>query len=193
MGLVVSFPSPLRSPGHGVVDLQPSPTSKNLPSVLLRALTLLKAIADISSAKTPAIGQAWDYSHVLTPQHRAAGYQLHLREHANGDYMMVSLNHGGQEIGSVSAFRNPDGSMEPHTDPLPTKHRNQGLGRAMYEAIYAHANKRRGVTAIAGGVHTKDAERVRRSLARRHGLDYRPVVEKPGTQYPNGPYRYDIR
>lgn len=160
---------------------------------ILRRGSLAKAISDIASAVTPPIGQSWDYSHVLTPEQRRQGYSMELRSHANGDYIGVSLRHGGYEVGSVVGLKNRDGSIEPHADPMDQEHRGRGLGRAMYEALYTHASKRHGVSEVAGNVHSEAASRVHQSLSRRHGMSYRPVLrDVPSKDYPNAPYRYKI-
>jgi GNAT superfamily N-acetyltransferase/predicted RNA binding protein YcfA (HicA-like mRNA interferase family) len=141
--------------------------------------------------------QTWDYSHFLSPEHQAKGLRLHVQHvwrQANGDasgeiraHLFDGDTHLGGMVGCVTGSGQ---SIEPHADDdLRPDYRGQGLGRAMYEAVYRHALSK-GITAVSGGQHTPAARRVHESLARRHGMDYQPA-EREGAG--GGSYAYAIK
>ena len=101
------------------------------------------------------------------------------------------MSHNGEDIGNVWGMNHGD-AIEPHANALPIKHRGRGLGNAMYDALYAHVFHN-GIKQVRGGGHTPEASRVHQSLARRHGIDYKPVVEDPDSEYPHAPYSYSLK
>lgn len=130
------------------------------------------AIKDIPSVHQADEDGYFDYSHLLPAEHRNT---LALKARKRPDGLKVSLeDHKGREVGSVvGEFEHGDDSMTPHSDLHEDYHGN-GLGRTMYEALYSHAMNHHGIKSIWGGKHTEDAGRVHESLARRHGMEYKP-------------------
>lgn len=138
----------------------------------------------------------YDYNHVLTPEQKAAGYSLRVEEDP-GDSIEAHVIHGGRPVGhAFGRFWGGEGdkpkAISPHSE-LGRDHRRQGLGTAMYEALYAHALSR-GIKRVVGHHHTEAAAAVHRALARKHGLDYKP--QAPAESFPNyehGRYGYIIK
>jgi len=136
----------------------------------------------------------FDYSHVLSPEHRANGYGLTvLNDGPDGD-IAAHLHHNGKRVGEVYGdLQDYPGArgVSVHSD-LRTEHRGQGLGTAMYEALYAHAYHN-GVRRVYGHQHTDAAGGVHEALARKHGLAYSP--EEPGedSDFSRGKYGYQIK
>lgn len=165
------------------------------------------AIADIPKgklrrAKTPEPGwKSYDYSHVLSPEQRAAGYSMTVRhgkfEGGPARGVRVSVLHpsaAAQHHGNFGGMERDEagftsglvehgvygGNEAPgihvkvgNTYIGEPKHRHQGLGAAMYEALFAHAKHAMGVThASSDEPHSSSAHRVHESLARKHGLGY---------------------
>jgi ADP-ribose pyrophosphatase YjhB (NUDIX family)/GNAT superfamily N-acetyltransferase len=131
------------------------------------------AIADIPAGKN-LTGRQNDYNHVLTPEHRAAGYTMQVRDerdrgiHRDAD-LVAQLSHKGRPVGQVLAEVSGD-AVTPHSD-LEEEHRGKGLGQAMYEALFAHAYHS-GLRHVSGGHHSLDAGKVHEKLAAKHGLTY---------------------
>lgn len=118
----------------------------------------------------------YDYSHLLSPEHKAAGYQLKVK-HPKDDSPEVRMYSGGTAIGQMATRHEPDVDNDPiHIQgaSLQPEHRNKGLGGAMYEALFVHALKKMKVKQVVGGVHSSMASRVHQKLAAKHGLDYKP-------------------
>ena len=166
--------------------------SKNEDGSLLKM-----AIKDIPSGNplpyTNIAGQnktRWDYSHVLSPLQKANGYSIDLVDH--GPRYVVNLRHKDSSIGSVMAYKRENyKTIEPHADPLDFNHRGKGLGKAMYETLYAHAFHN-GFRGVMGGGHTEAAGRVHEALSRKHGLDYDPAYKDPSIPK-RGPYKYQLK
>lgn len=152
------------------------------------------SIRDIKPGISIAKTGEWDYSHLLRPEQKQAGYEIRVRSKPDDpNTIQVRLRKGHlPEVARVIGFLIGNNRMEPHASrPVPAAVRGQGLGRAMYEALYSHANQKHGVKVVEGGYHTADARRVHESLARRHGLKYNP---EPGfAANRGGPYRYMLK
>jgi GNAT superfamily N-acetyltransferase len=154
------------------------------------------AIKDLPVGRFSSGTGTWDYSHLLKPEQHNAGYRLHLTTDSQGLDVYLQ-NPQDKNIGKTTGVLVQHGkAITPHAlGMLPAELRGQGFGRAMYEAMYAHAYKKMGVKKVDGGYHTAAARRVHESLARRHGLKYDP---EPG--FPNereegirgGPYEYAL-
>lgn len=138
------------------------------------------AIADIRRGKSagvaidPMLGKMkeYDYSHVVPPDLRAQGYGIRVRhrpETSGFHAFEAALMHDGAPVGYVRAGASR-GSIEPHSE-IQAQHQGKGLGTAIYEALYRHAQLN-GVTKVSGGHHSPDAARVHRKLAAKHGLEY---------------------
>lgn len=141
------------------------------------------AIADIrhgqatGTATDPMMGKMkeYDYSHVLPPALRAQGYGVRLRHQAAGGAQRfeaaVTHRNSDKLLGAVRASTSGhDDAIEPHAEIDPA-HRGKGLGTAIYEALYRHAQLN-GVHRVTGGYHSPDAARVHKALAAKHGLEY---------------------
>jgi len=140
----------------------------------------------------------FDYSHVLTPEHRQAGYSLRVRVHPDST-MVAQAMRRGQRVGSVAA-----GPVSPDSQTLTIlgsevwkPHRGAGLGRAMYEAVLAHAKNAGGYTQVAGSRHSTSAHGVHRSLKAKHGTDYisPSYSSAPSSDYDAhyGSYKYALK
>lgn len=157
-----------------------------------KAEGLKKALADIAPGKhlggstfsVPGVfTNSHDYSHVLSPEHRAAGYSLIVHDdqsgsHEGGDHdlnaITATLHHNGKQVGSVSHDISPQHSkMQVDVAHLDREHRGKGVGLPMYEASMAHA-KRLGISHMGGGVLSTNASGVHSRLAAKHGMEYQP-------------------
>ncbi len=131
----------------------------------------------------------YDYSHVLPKKHRDAGYKIEVthktypeepdaRKVYGSEVIYAHALHNGKSVGRVEAIVKPSRkhwegpAIEPHSH-LDEEHRGKGLGKAMYEAAYAHAYKN-GIRQVEGGPHTAAASAVHESLAAKHGFVYQP-------------------
>lgn len=124
----------------------------------------------------------FDYSHLLPG---GSGLTLSVGVHPHGGSAKQSFTStarlpDGTQVGYVKAGVSKDvvggtgkKSIQPHS-LLDDKYHGKGIGKAMYEALLAHA-KRSGVDRVQGVTHTPAASRVHASLAAKHGLDYVPV------------------
>lgn len=114
-----------------------------------------------------------DYGHLL-PGAWKGKLTLHVHVPSHGEYMKASLlDKDNEEVGHVKGEINrmgPD-SLTPHSE-LHEDYHGEGLGKAMYEALYAHAYHKMGKRNIVGGSHSHDAGRVHEALARKHGFNY---------------------
>lgn len=155
-----------------------------------RTVQLEKAISDLKPGRlisqNPQNGATlWDYSHLLSPQHRSAGYQLHVHQGGTKLYgktpkdlfPSVELKHLGKDVGGLSA-KVTGPAMKITISDVEEEHRGKGLGQKMYEASYAHAFHRMGVNTIHGDAHSSMASRVHQKLAAKHGLEYQPQPNK---------------
>ena len=121
------------------------------------------------------------YDHLLPTE--AAGFSL--RVSPLGDGFQSVLYHLGEVVGVVTGLADGEpGVLGIHAD-LAEAYRGQGLGSAMYRALYAHA-KARGFHTVEGGGHTEAAARVHRSLS----PDYEPGYD---SDMPHGGCRYPLR
>lgn len=164
---------------------------------------LTKAISSIPRGQST--GEGYDYSHVLSPEHRKAGYSLHVvpvgeNEH-NEAKLESQLFHGPKQVGVLEAYHLPrKGILQPDVAILEDEHKGKGLGQAMYEAMFAHG-WHNGVRNIEGAVHSTEASRVHTKLAGKHGLEgYNPrkrarMPGRIGTAFDSafGPYKYTLK
>jgi len=160
--------------------------------------TLKKAISAIPPGKemqapvgVDAKSKHLDYSHVLSPGQRRAGYGLSVVHSPDSGTVIASLSHQGQRAGQVkgSHFDNQLHIEDAEIDP---EHQGKGLGQASYEALMAHG-LHNGIKAVAGGTHSTSASKVHQALAQKHGLGY---VQQP-TPFPQlaapNPSPYDAK
>jgi GNAT superfamily N-acetyltransferase len=135
-------------------------------------------------------GKAYNMDHLLSPTHVARGYSMTV--HDGGQKIEVSAHHGGKLVASLDADR---ASYPAQNDKMhigsalvqPT-HRGQGLGSAMYEALYAHAKHKAGINTVMGGAHSTMAHNVHVKLAQKHGLKYAAQPNVANVNQPEGPY-----
>jgi ADP-ribose pyrophosphatase YjhB (NUDIX family)/GNAT superfamily N-acetyltransferase len=136
-----------------------------------------------------------DYNHVLTPEHRAEGYQLHVFHEPHQFVAILNKAPTLWEIGRVTGQRVRGNTIMPHSD-LNQEHRGKGLGQAMYEAVFAHAYHN-GYRNVMGRDHTPDAAKVQMKLAAKHGLAYKPgpqeFEESSEAGATVGPYSYTLK
>ena len=145
------------------------------------------AIADIPDGKREKKG-VFSYSHLLSPEHVLHGYSIKVHEIPN-EYdnedepsytLQAELNHKDPYGKNVAV-----GLIGGETDPLPRRvqlhsshiqgaHRGKGLGVPLYEAFYAHAKNKLGMTHVIGEQHSTMASKVHQKLAQKHGLAYVP-------------------
>lgn len=160
---------------------------------------LKKAIAAIAPGKemAPPAGlkaggaKHFDYSHVLSPGQRAAGYGMSVVHSPDSGTVIASLSHQGKRAGQVkgSHFDNQLHIEDAEIDP---EHQGKGLGQASYEALMAHG-LHNGIKAVAGGIHSTSASKVHQALAQKHGLGYvQQPTPAPQLAAPN-PSPYDAK
>lgn len=143
--------------------------------------------------------RVFDASHLLTPEHRNAGYSMRIvtgrMPIAGGGYITADVKHHDQFVGGVTANvgdqyilghdpKNPRRDVSFDLADIQDEHSGKGLGMAMYEAIIAHAKKHHGATHVRGIQHSSLASRVHQKLAEKHGMSYTPEPNFPSQKYP---------
>lgn len=128
----------------------------------------------------------FDYNHLLTPEHKKAGYQLYV-DHAPDAKIEARVYHKGDWKGSVEGKINPYSGEQLRIDTahLSHEHRGKGLGTAMYEAVLGHARNKAGITSVRGTSHSTMAHAVHNKLAAKHGLAYKALPN-----YMEGSYQH---
>lgn len=161
--------------------------SKTIPIIdLTKAISAIPKGKQVESPET--YENHFDYSHVLSPEHKAKGYSLKLIQEKpeNGPTRLEArVHHHGDPVGSVEGFMYPHNkTLNPLVATVNSQHKGKGLGQAMYEALFAHGFHS-GVKDIKGDVHSSEASRVHQKLAQKHGLVYdRQPNFGEGTKYP---------
>jgi GNAT superfamily N-acetyltransferase len=169
-----------------------NPFSKSMADLMTKGhvrrsvIEMKKSFGDAKSKLLPGTTRtrSFDYSSILPKSAKDEGYTLTVKEHRTvGNEKLPSQyqsqihnpNKPGRGssgwLGSVLASRHETDSIGIHDTDLGEEHRGKGLGKAMYEALYHHVAKN-GVKRVEGGIHTKNAQRVHESIARKHGVDY---------------------
>lgn len=143
--------------------------------------------------------QEWDYSHVLSPEHRKNGYSLKVLHNKPRHMLEAALYRSNKET-PLNALRVPGGVAAHLTDKgktieigdaeIPTELHNQKFGKALYEALMAHAHNHMGAQHVMGDFHSTLAGRVHEALARKHGLEYKPRISEENEAVPPGPYDF---
>lgn len=168
------------------------------------------AIKDIKPASKEEEGEIFtyaDFSHVLTPLHRAHGYELHVRHNGGSGGKPQTeqpvtgvVKHKGFTVGRVAGFHDTaTKNMTVSFAELDDDHHGKGLGKAMYTALFAHGFHKLGTKSISGSSHSSMATRVHQSIAKEHGLEgYKPEDKTPINQdgafdEAKGPYRYTLK
>lgn len=166
----------------------------------MRVEPLEKAISAIKLG-TPAPSGKFDYSHVLQPAHKKAGYSVHVSHNPESGTMTAHLRHGAALVGEAKAFAGKT-NMEIEDAEIAEPHQGKGLGTHMYEALMAHGYHKLGVKGVQGSIHSSMASRVHQKLSSKHGMEYKqtptpsPQLASP-TPGPydarHGPYSYAIK
>lgn len=149
-----------------------------------------------------------DYSHMLTPEHRAAGYGLTVSPQdrvKNGNtekWLRAEVTIDGQPVGGVAGQIHGD-RLAIATGLITEAARGQGLGSAAYEALYGHAFHVHGVRQVYGDIHSSMASRVHEKVSGKHGLTYKPSANNSynedldgddgDTDNRFGPYHYALK
>lgn len=171
---------------------------KDQALALIRASSSLQkmAIKDLEPGFEDDDG-SFDYSHLLP---EGWNKKLVLKVHPGQETVYTELKGPEGSVGHIEAYldHDKDGvrSVQPHSHLHEDYHGNK-LGQAMYEALYTHAYHNMGVKRVRGGSHSNDAGRVHEALARKHKLDYQPVLSKyPRADNPSSerkPYQYALK
>jgi GNAT superfamily N-acetyltransferase len=153
---------------------------------------------DVQAKKIRQTDNYTDYDYSKLIPKGLKGYGLVVGDLGGGNFT-ADLTHEGKVAGRVSAHQrfDPDtnepqsGHVEIHSSGLSSEHHGKGLGRVMYEALYHHVVKN-GFHTVVGDKHTEAAERVHRSIAKRHGIKYKGAPKvSPGSDYHDN-YRYEL-
>lgn len=137
-----------------------------------------------------------DFGHLLPPAWKSK-LSLHVHAPAHGEYIKAHLLDADlKEVGHVKGELGkhrmlPESVMTPHSE-LEEDYHGEGLGKAMYEALYAHAFHNLGIRHIVGGSHSDDAGRVHEALARKHGLNYIKTTKNSRFGLNRGGYGYAL-
>lgn len=156
----------------------------------------------VSTKKGPM--PAFDYTHLLPEEHRAAGYSLRVRKLQNPEQLWAEVMHGGKKVGFAEAFikGNPGEikQLQIYHTKVQDKHQGKKLGLTAYEALMTHAFHVEGVHMVSGKQHSTLASLTHRKIADKHGMDYKPEAntenpEKFEGAYDRrfGPYEYVIK
>ncbi len=146
----------------------------------------------------------WDYSHLLTPENKMAGYQVMVSFHPASvhpkfgklrDRFHGEILHNGKPVGSMSAalHHNCLGGpcIEPHIT-IQDGHHQRGLGTALYTGVFKEA-KMAGIKSVHGYEHSDAAHGLHSKLAKLHGMGYKPADADGDSEYPHGQYKYLIK
>lgn len=149
-------------------------------------------------------GSRFDYNHLLAPTQRGklsliVKHYPQVGPTGGHTHAMLFSHEGGKRIpiGKVEGIHGIDRKtgeayIEPHSE-LDEDYHGLGLGKAMYEALYAHAYHKLGIRKVMGGIHSADAHRVHESLARKHGFEYLPKDRSWNESMPHGQYGYTLK
>lgn len=168
------------------------------------------------SAFKPGLGgtKVYDYSHVLSPAHKAQmqGLKVEVEERGTGNVTAL-LYHNGDIAGRVKGTitHSPTsgrkgvriGFAEIHddvgTDGQPLYH-GKRLGQALYNAVLAHSKHIAQAEVAFGGDHSTLAHAAWKRLAAQHGLKYEaeqypypPVNRRGPFDDAFGPYEMELK
>jgi hypothetical protein len=170
----------------------------------MKTQPLEKAIAQIQPGKplTQSGPMTYDYSHVLSPEHRQAGYGIHVRHNQATNTVAATLRHGERPVGYVKGMLDDDQSLHIEDASVDDEHRGHGLGLPLYESVMAHGFHNLGAKRVSGDIHSSLASKAHARLSEKHGMKYKPAptpfphlkATTPGP-YDNhvGPYDYAIK
>lgn len=166
--------------------------------VLLNNLAKM-AMEDLGEGYKPSRKSPYyNYEHVLPPKLRKQGYTIRVEHWGSskaGANLQASVHKKDPRtkeyklVGALEGTAQPDnrlyvGDAMIHS-PL---HRGRGLGKAMYEAIYAHAYHKHGAREAYGHSHSTSAHAVHEALKTKHGWDYQAQPDPAEASKPTGDY-----
>jgi hypothetical protein len=137
-----------------------------------------------------------DYTHLITNPLLRKQYQLTAHHSDTALGAELSIRDTGQSVGLINGGMD-NGAVNTFASNISAPHRGKGLGKAMYEALLAHAFHHLGARRVEGDSHSSMAHNVHSSLSEKHGFEgYEP--DKIGrAQGPNdeayGPYDYTMK
>lgn len=155
---------------------------------------LVKAIADIAPGKLigkkgpsdrlPSVSYIYDYSHLLPEHARNGEYSIELHytpanpDMPHGDGLYVThLNHNGKSVGVVlGEHQRSSSSIDTHST-VNEPYKGKKFGKALYTAALTHAYHVLNAKEVKGQPLSDEASYVHSSLAREHGMDYKPTLE----------------
>ena len=129
-----------------------------------------------------------DYTAVLPDRLQREGYRIIVEDKdmlsEGNNKLDVHVYFGTKPIGRLLGSKRGNAAVAEDVQ-LDAAHRNKGIGKAMYEALYRDAFDL-GATRVRGGTHSTMAHRVHEALAAKHGWDYNanPNSEEYGGDWP---------
>jgi hypothetical protein len=170
------------------------------------------AIADLKPGKSMG-STAYDYSHLLPHAtgdwQESEGLNSPLAMHVHTQPLFGSTGlvcylryggHGGRAVGKVTGKVGHDNNLHIGFSQIEAPFRGKGYGKAMYEAVMAHAFHKMGAKTVEGEEHSTSAHQVHQALSEKHGLGYgakrnmfENVVKPRAFDDAYGPYNYQIK
>jgi GNAT superfamily N-acetyltransferase len=143
-----------------------------------------KPMKDPQAASIPV----FDYSHVLSPQHRKMGYSMRVRFRPDSGTVTGHVYKSGLEVGQVKGVHEGE-DLRIEDAEVQEPHQGKGLGSALYEGLMAHGHHS-GIKTVSGWVHSTSASKVHQRLSQKHGMEYKQVpTQHPALASPTpGPY-----
>jgi hypothetical protein len=169
------------------------------------------AVADLPKGKEiyqhPALSngpgvRTFDYSHLLTPEHREQGYELLVQDNRTGSAKARIYHPKHSVVGVVEGqiHDGPKPTLNVGWSKLHEDHRGKELGVSAYEALFAHAKQHHNVETVSsmGNYHSSMAHAAHRKLSQKHGMDYKAeFLDNRLPKGPNdqkfGPYEYELK
>lgn len=146
------------------------------------------------------VPRVFNYSHLLTNQHHALGYQLHIVQRGDSLHAKVFHNNPSRKPSYVGGVTGAifAGQLGIHRADMDLDHRRKGLGPAALEALMTHAHHHHNVRTVSGAEHSTSAHRMHQKVAQKHKLGYRGREKgsAPGHGFYDdkyGAYRYNIK
>jgi hypothetical protein len=156
------------------------------------------------ASKSNAPPSYFDYDHLLSPEQRENGYHLEVKTHLNTPGFMkgkgiVSARVYQRGMGPrdyaahVEGFHPDDGTLSIDFSRAAKEHRNQRLGRAAYEALFAHMKNNHNVHTVTGSEHSTAADIAHRAIATKYGLTWirPPTPQEPQNIMGHSPGSFD--
>lgn len=143
-----------------------------------------------------------DYSHLL-PSVMRKNYRLYT-QHSTGGVMgslavgahLIDRKTGARAGMTTASSDGPGAPLYVGSARVEPEHQGKGFGKALYEALYAHAYHHLGARQVMGEEHSSMAHNVHQSLAAKHGLQYQARQQSKATgPYDDayGPYEFALK